>query len=592
VIVEFDRALSAAEMAELRAAHSLALDQYLPRWAYLERISPQTLVRLHADPRVRDLRPYDPAPQERLGSRDAAEFRATLFDDADPGAVAGAVAALGADEVVVLDDRAAGGRARIRFALNARDRVAEIAALDEVVSVEATSPMKRDGTPAAVPDAQPADITALWARGLHGEGQVIGILDDGPPDIAHCFFADAAPNVPGPGHRKLLAVRNATKRRARRHPTFVAGIAAGDDRDRPGADERRGSAWAARLVCGNRNDLRESSTVIAELTAAMGSGAFIHTNSWHFDTTHGSHTPALYSQDAADVDQFTFLNEDHLVLGSAGNHGEEQGPPGTAKNAVCVGASKVDPTAPQFGDGNPGPTADGRHKPDLMALGCDIQSARLGTGCGTGRFGVRARCATSFATPRAAAAAALARQYFTEGFHPSGTRRPRDAMTPSGALLKAVLINSTIALTGIPERPSNDAGWGVLQLDRTLAFADLTRRLAVWDVRHGVGPKTGEVRTHKLDVSPSMTELRVSLVWSDPPPGAIPAAGVMVNHLGLRVTGPDGSSHVGGDDAEPVQMITIVAPAAGQWQLVVEATEVVNGRPGQGYALVAVTDGA
>jgi hypothetical protein len=27
----------------------------------------------------------------------------------------------------------------------------------------------------------------------------------------------------------------------------------------------------------------------------------------------------------------------------AGNNGEEQGPPGTAKNAICVGATQADP---------------------------------------------------------------------------------------------------------------------------------------------------------------------------------------------------------------------------------------------------------
>ena len=64
-------------------------------------------------------------------------------------------------------------------------------------------------------------------------------------------------------------------------------------------------------------------------------GATIHTNSWHDDTA-GAGNPATYNQTAADVDTFTWNNEDHLVLGSAGNNGEEQGPPGTAKNAICV----------------------------------------------------------------------------------------------------------------------------------------------------------------------------------------------------------------------------------------------------------------
>lgn len=62
--------------------------------------------------------------------------------------------------------------------------------------------------------------------------------------------------------------------------------------------------------------------MLAELNAA-GTDAFIHTNSWHDDTA-GSGNPATYNQTSADVDTFTWNNEDHLVLGSAGNIGEER----------------------------------------------------------------------------------------------------------------------------------------------------------------------------------------------------------------------------------------------------------------------------
>ena len=44
------------------------------------------------------------------------------------------------------------------------------------------------------------------------------------------------------------------------------------------------------------------------------------------------------------------------------------------------------------------------------------------------------------ATPIAAGAVTLIRQYFTEGFYPSGGKQPADAFLPSGALLKAVLL--------------------------------------------------------------------------------------------------------------------------------------------------------
>ena len=43
-------------------------------------------------------------------------------------------------------------------------------------------------------------------------------------------------------------------------------------------------------------------------------------------------------------------------------------------------------------------------------------------------------------TPVVAGAVALVRQYFTEGWYPSGTKTPSSAYTPSGALLKAVVL--------------------------------------------------------------------------------------------------------------------------------------------------------
>ena len=43
-------------------------------------------------------------------------------------------------------------------------------------------------------------------------------------------------------------------------------------------------------------------------------------------------------------------------------------------------------------------------------------------------------------TPVVAGAVALLRQYFTQGYYPSGAPVPASAYTPSGPLLKAVLL--------------------------------------------------------------------------------------------------------------------------------------------------------
>ena len=47
---------------------------------------------------------------------------------------------------------------------------------------------------------------------------------------------------------------------------------------------------------------------------------------------------------------------------------------------------------------------------------------------------------TSMSTPVVAGAVALVRQYFVEGWYPTGAAVTADAYTPSGPLLKAVML--------------------------------------------------------------------------------------------------------------------------------------------------------
>ncbi len=49
---------------------------------------------------------------------------------------------------------------------------------------------------------------------------------------------------------------------------------------------------------------------------------------------------------------------------------------------------------------------------------------------------------TSMATPLAAGSAALVRQYFLDGFYPSGAATPAAAFAPSGVLVKAVMLGA------------------------------------------------------------------------------------------------------------------------------------------------------
>lgn len=53
---------------------------------------------------------------------------------------------------------------------------------------------------------------------------------------------------------------------------------------------------------------------------------------------------------------------------------------------------------------------------------------------------------TSMATPTISGLATLVRQYYLEGFYPEGSRNASNGFGPTGALVKATLIHSTLPL--------------------------------------------------------------------------------------------------------------------------------------------------
>ena len=406
-------------------------------------------------------------------------------------------------------------------------------------------------------------------------------------DIAHCMFRDPAGNVPAPTHRKVLEVRGAG---TSGHATFVAGIALGDDFNNPGTGANRGNAWAARLVSGFRGE-----GLLNALIANRAQGATIHTNSWHTDE-QGPGNPAPYNQTASDADAFTWVFQDHLIFGSMGNNGEEQGAPGTAKNSIGINASRRDPNENTVNDGNPGPTLDGRRKPDMVTPGCQIRSAAVGTAC---TIQLSNACATSWATPAAAASAALVREYYAEGWYPSGAPQPARAFTPTGSLIKATLLNATLDMTGHAGYPGNTEGWGLLRLENSLFFPGSPRMLRAWDRRHADGLATGEVAAFSVNVAASAEPLRVSLVWADFPAAAA-SANTAVNNLDLTVIDPNGTAFRGnvfaGGQSAPggaadainnVEQVVVQAPAVGTWTIRVAAPAVNVAAPAQGYAVVA-----
>lgn len=127
-----------------------------------------------------------------------------------------------------------------------------------------------------------------------------------------------------------------------------------------------------------------------------------------------------------------------------------------------------------------GPATDGRIKPDIVCPGelvsassSDSDPTNPTDTCNVGR-----KSGTSMATPMVAGHAAIVRQYFMDGFYPSGAATAADAHTPSGPLIKAVMMGGACDMKGnteqylpLEESPSNRQGFGRLCLCSSLKLA-------------------------------------------------------------------------------------------------------------------------
>jgi subtilisin-like proprotein convertase family protein len=488
----------------------------------------------------------------------------------------------------------------------------------------------------------PTPLRPMFAQGLYGCGQVVGVLDSGL-FIGNCAFNDAAQNpaisactdgsacptiaAPNTDHRKVIAhykwsgLAGAGPEDNHGHGTHVMGSVAGNNpanavdcanfTSEGGNTDLDGTAPGAKLVS---QEMGASLAYLASggnpyhaATAAYANGARIHSNSWGGGCTNFlgrciANCTVTYTDRTRDVDNAMRDNADLLVLFAAGNdgavcpNGNNVGAPANAKNLISVGANgrgTAGNTMAAFS--SRGPTTDARLKPDISAQGSGIVSADRNA-CGT-----RTSSGTSMATPTAAGLAALVRDYLARGFFPSGQRTPADAIaSPSGALVKAILINGA-ANVATPS-PDQTQGWGRVLLDQSLYFAGDTSRLFLYDAPNGL--YTGEVDAHTLDVTAGQP-LVVTLTWSDVA-AAVNAAPALVNALRLEVVAPDGDvwtqklpANVGVNNANPLQdtttanydnlnnvhRIRIDAPVTGSYQVRVRGINVPQGR--QKYALAA-----
>jgi hypothetical protein len=544
--------------ARERLAERAEILGYLPEDAWLVRATASAIEDLSEDPAVRWTGLWQPAFKlsPRIGRHDfrdperAVDPRRTLlvWGAGDAEALRATIEALGA-EVADAFVRRIGHRLVVR----ARDEeLPALARLDRVLWIEERPEFRTwNNTTTWVTQSNVTNSRPVWDRGITGEGQIAIVMDTGV-DYNACWFRDPG-ETPGPSHRKVIDYDlfggAAYDGCDNGHGSHVSGTLAGNQTPVTGSSNANGVAPDAKLIVQDiglddfLSCLLGLVSVPNDLTSAFqtgwNGGGRVHSNSW------GS-TSTSYDGFCVDVDEFMWSHPEFLIVFAAGNSGPGSGTvgsPGVAKNCATVGATLQAPNQETIASySSRGPTFDARTKPTICLPGGDsslpITSVNNHTGnppANTCATAGNPFYGTSMATPAVSGAALLARQYFTQGWYPSGAPVPGDAFTPSAALLKAALVNGADDM-GAANIPNNTEGWGRVLLDDVLYFDGDARELRV---EEHAGVSTGQTVELEWAVEPG-EPLEIALVWTDRP--ATQGAGIaLVNDLDLEVEGPDGT---------------------------------------------------
>ena len=471
-------------------------------------------------------------------------------------------------------------------------------------------------------------VSAVWQNpGVFGSGQTVAVADTGL-DVG-ADSPSLSPDFQGRVAAAFGLGRPGLTNDPHGHGTHVAGSVLG-------SGVRSGANPAAQSYSGSFAGIAPEANLVFQsildsngglgglpadlndlLAQAYAAGARIHTNSW------GADTSGSYPANSAEADEFIWNNPDMTVLFSAGNEAldanadgvidqDSLNSPASAKNVIAVGASEslrssggyqipwatgswasdypAEPISSDFVSDDPGgmaafssrgPCDDGRIKPDIAAPGTNIISCRshvldAGTLWGIYSNDYTYSGGTSMATPLAAGAAALVRQYHQQ----------ISGGSPSAALVKATMMVTahdmvpgqygTGAYQEMTARPNNVEGWGLLNVEAALSQAP---QKSCHFVDEKIGVSTGQQKAYSITVTNTSVPVRVLLVWSDFP-GDPAAAKALVNDLDLTVQGPDSSIRNGNgtlDRTNNVEGVDIANPLPGSYTIKVSAFKIPQG---------------
>ena len=581
------------------ALNGVEIVSYIPDNAYLVRLSDDQVERVSGLSSVRWLGDYQPAYKiaPELNKADGkVDLSIMLF----PSATNNWVVTLMKENCGEIIDLVHNDKANVVQMRIDSSFISTLAAMPEVMWIAQFSQPTIDND-TSMPFVQNRGTTPIFTHGLLGQMERITVEDSEitPTHVNYnggVYGSTGAEAkvieryVPTGSSGGVLGTGSA-------HGGHTSGIAAGDGTPRNAwtSGTYDGMAPSAQIIFQDVGNATATAVYppadyyYAQYMRSENSTSKIHSNSWG--------GAGAYAAEEVQIDQYIWDSQDYSVFFSAGNGGGEAiDSQASSKNIVSVSATN------DAGTGfasyiSYGPTADGRMKPDITCPGGDFAP---GINSVNNAGGYTAMSGTSMSCPLAAGSAALVRQYYREGWYPTGTKIAANGWSPSAALIKATLINGAIA-TGGTAIPNTREGWGQLHLENSLYFSGDTINTAVVDNANGL--LTNNYIEYQYSVVAG-TRLKISLVWTDYP-GNPTAAKMLVNDLNLLVTVPGGTQYRGNvfsggwsatggsyDVLNNVECVYIQTPTAGVYTIRITGAAIACGP--QNFALVvsgALEDG-
>ncbi|KAL9100487.1 MAG: hypothetical protein Q9163_004142 [Psora crenata] len=629
ILIQTEGPLSSEQKEDLKSAGAVC-EIYISEDTYLCRYEPSDLEALRSKPFVNYANVYltqlkvhrrlkSPAAAS-MGSEGATEPKAQVdivfhdgVDASSPNIKAAVVEKAHLDE----GDLAISAR-KIRLTVD-KQHLDDIAAIDEVRSIEEVRPPQLYNNVAR--GILRADVN-VQGTSYTGEGQTVAVADTG-------FDKGQASGDVHPAFRRVRRLYSRGKADAsdpdggHGHGTHVCGSVLGNAHSDTLGITIQGTAPEATLVmqacadgAGNLTGIPfDLETLFNQPYSA--DNARIHTNSWGTPLP-GNGEQGEYDASAAEIDQFVWDHKDMVICFAAGNDGMDAdrngvvdarqiGSQAAAKNSITVGAGENDrpDISTVYGDFqgfvvNPlnrdriannsegmaafssrGPTAENRLKPDVVAPGTAILSARA-----RGLSGARPASqdplyafmsGTSMACPLVAGCTAVLRETLVKN----------GEQNPTAALIKALLINGAVNMRGqyqtadVGPSPNPINGWGRVNLANSVVIPGAQSNGGF----NQAGPlRQGQDDVFAIDI-PGGATLKITLVWTDFP------GPLLQNDLDLIVVAANGEERHGNMGTGPgfdrinnVEQVIWPGMPAGDARVIIRCARITRGAQDYAYA--------